>query len=219
MTEEEWLSSTQIFQLARPHKCRSERKRRLLSCAFAWRVLDLIPDERFKTTLETAEKFADGVATEADMKACRRLMKLLFEPYLNQFSPEAAAATTIICTLEKKVSSALHGYEKAQWARGEVTRPDFNKGCREEEVFQCLLARDIFGNPFRPITLSPSWLTSTVISLAQQMYDSRDFSAMPILADALMDASCDNEIILAHCRGPGPHTRGCWVLDLLTGRE
>ena len=79
------------------------------------------------------------------------------------------------------------------------------------------LLRDIF--PFHPITLSPSWLTSTVVSLANQMYESRDFSAMPILADALMDASCDNEEILTHCRGPGPHVRGCWVLDLLTNRE
>jgi hypothetical protein len=79
------------------------------------------------------------------------------------------------------------------------------------------LIRDIF--PFHPITLSPSWLTSTVVSLAQQMYDSRDFSAMPILADALQDASCDNETILTHCRGAGPHVRGCFVIDLLTGRE
>jgi hypothetical protein len=81
------------------------------------------------------------------------------------------------------------------------------------------IIRDIFGNPFRPITLSPSWLTSTVISLANQMYDTRDFSAMPILADALQDASCDNETILTHCRGPGPHVRGCFVIDLLTNRE
>jgi len=79
--------------------------------------------------------------------------------------------------------------------------------------------RDIFGNPFHRVSLDPTWLTSTVIALARQMYDSRDFSAMPILADALEDASCDNETILTHCRGPGPHTRGCWVLDLLTSRE
>ena len=82
---------------------------------------------------------------------------------------------------------------------------------------QLLTLRDIF--PFHPITLSPSWLTSTVVSLAQQMYDSRDFSAMPILADALQDCGCDNEEILNHCRGLGPHVRGCFVIDLLTGRE
>ena len=79
--------------------------------------------------------------------------------------------------------------------------------------------RDIFGNPFRPATLHPAWLTSTVVALARQMYESRDFGAMPILADALQDAGCDNDDILNHCRGPGPHVRGCWVVDLVLGKE
>jgi hypothetical protein len=77
------------------------------------------------------------------------------------------------------------------------------------------LFRDVFRNPFRPVTAKRAWLTSTVVSLAKSMYDSRDFSAMIVLADALMDAGCDNEDMLAHCRGHGPHVRGCWVLDLL----
>jgi hypothetical protein len=51
------------------------------------------------------------------------------------------------------------------------------------------------------------------------MYEARDFSAMPILADALQDAGCDNDDILDHCRGPGPHVRGCWVVDLVLGEE
>src|ERR1700722_8649445 len=83
---------------------------------------------------------------------------------------------------------------------------------RHESAAQTDLLRDIF--PFDPITFDPSWLTSTVLALAQQMYDSRDFSAMSILADALQDAGCDNPQILDHCRGPGPHVRGCWVCDL-----
>jgi hypothetical protein len=83
----------------------------------------------------------------------------------------------------------------------------------------CHLIRDIFGNPFRPILFDSSWLTSTATALAQQMYDSRDFSAMPILADALQDAGCDSADILNHCRQPGEHTRGCWVVDQVTGRS
>ena len=79
--------------------------------------------------------------------------------------------------------------------------------------------RDIFGNPFRPVTFCPEWRTETAVSLARTMYDARDFSAMPILADALQDAGCDNEEILNHCRGPGPHVRGCWVCDLVLGKE
>jgi hypothetical protein len=82
-----------------------------------------------------------------------------------------------------------------------------------------VLLRDIFGNPFRPVAFSPSWRTDTAVSLAKQMYESRDFSAMPILADALQDAGCDNEEILNHCRGDGPHVRGCWVVDLVLGKE
>ncbi len=57
------------------------------------------------------------------------------------------------------------------------------------------------------------------MTLARTMYESRDFSAMPILADALQDAGCDNEDILGHCRGSGPHVRGCWVVDLVLGKE
>jgi hypothetical protein len=64
-----------------------------------------------------------------------------------------------------------------------------------------------------------SWRTDTAILLARQTYEARDYSAMPVLADALQDAGCDNDDILNHCRGPGPHVRGCWVVDLALGRE
>jgi hypothetical protein len=63
-----------------------------------------------------------------------------------------------------------------------------------------------------------AWRTSSV-EMAQRMYDSRDFSDMPVLADALEEAGCTEADILAHCRRPGEHTRGCWVLDLLLGKS
>ena len=87
-----------------------------------------------------------------------------------------------------------------------------------ETAAQIRLIRDIFGNPFRPATFHPDWCTSTVTALARQMYELREFSALPILADALQDAECDNNDILGHCRGPGPHVRGCWVVDLVLGK-
>ena len=83
----------------------------------------------------------------------------------------------------------------------------------------CELLRDIFGNPFRPARFDPAWRTSTAVALASQMYESREFSAMPILADALQDAGCDNDDVLNHCRGLGPHVRGCWVVDLMLGKS
>ena len=70
-----------------------------------------------------------------------------------------------------------------------------------------------------PSPSPPAWRTDTALSLARQMYESRDFSAMPILADALQDAGCDSDDILNHCRGPGPHVRGCWVVDLVLGKS
>src|SRR4051794_14269634 len=67
----------------------------------------------------------------------------------------------------------------------------------------------IFGNPFRPVAFDPAWRTSTALALAQTMYQNRQFDLMPILADALMDAGCEQPDIIAHCRGEGPHVRGC----------
>jgi hypothetical protein len=93
---------------------------------------------------------------------------------------------------------------------------------RVDEIEQYLahLLRDIFGNPFQPVSFSPDWRTDTAVSLARQMYDSREFGAMPILADALQDAGCDSEDILNHCRDANQvHVRGCWVVDLVLGKE
>ena len=81
------------------------------------------------------------------------------------------------------------------------------------------MLREVFGNPCRPAAVDDAWLTSTVVSLARHIHESRDFSAMPILADALQDGGCTQPDILSHCRQPGGHVRGCWVLDLLLGKE
>jgi hypothetical protein len=77
----------------------------------------------------------------------------------------------------------------------------------------------MFSNPARPPEFDPTWLSSDVVALARGIYDERAFDRMPILADALQDAGYDNTDILTHCRGPGPHVRGCWVVDLVLGRE
>jgi hypothetical protein len=81
------------------------------------------------------------------------------------------------------------------------------------------LALELVGpNPFRPPAFDPAWRTDTAVSLARTMYDSREFGAMPILADALQDAGCECEPSLLHCRDPhATHVRGCWVCDLVMG--
>ncbi|MDB5306926.1 MAG: hypothetical protein JWO38_1128 [Gemmataceae bacterium] len=95
----------------------------------------------------------------------------------------------------------------------------FRRGEAAGRRVQADLLRAVVGNPFRPVSFGPSWQTSTAVALARQMYESRDFSPMPILADALQDAGCDNPDILDHCRGPGPHVRGCRVVDLVLGKS
>jgi hypothetical protein len=84
------------------------------------------------------------------------------------------------------------------------------------------LLRDLFGNPFRRVTVEERWLTwsdGAVTHLARSAYDEGSLQALPILGDALEEAGCTDADILNHCRQPGEHVRGCWVLDLLLGKE
>jgi len=104
------------------------------------------------------------------------------------------------------------------WASNHPSDVAFDAECVEQAV----LLRDIIGNPFRSFAVDSSWLSwrdSTIPKLAQAIYDERAFDLLPILADALEDAGCDNADILNHCRQPGEHVRGCWVVDLLLGKE
>jgi hypothetical protein len=81
------------------------------------------------------------------------------------------------------------------------------------------LLRDVFGNPFRPVSFEPAWRTSQARALAQTAIEDRHFEDLPLLADALEEAGCADEAILSHLRGPGPHARGCWVVDLVLNRS
>ena len=116
------------------------------------------------------------------------------------------------------------GVLRAEYPAAWLTRWDQTPGrprgqlSAGEAAAVCGLIRDLFGPPSRPAGFDPAWRTSTAVALARQMYESRDLAAMPILADALQDAGCDDPDILAHCRGGGPHARGCWVVDLVLGK-
>jgi hypothetical protein len=92
----------------------------------------------------------------------------------------------------------------------------------EERRQQASILRDIIGNPFRPVHLDPAWLRwngGMIRTIARTIYDERRFEDMPVLADALEDAGCDDPYLLSHCRSKGPHVRGCFLLDLLLGKE
>jgi hypothetical protein len=89
----------------------------------------------------------------------------------------------------------------------------------EAEANQAAILHDIIGNPYRLTFFDPAWLTSAVTDLATTIYSERAFDQLPRLADVLQNAGCFDEAILNHCRRPGVHVRGCWVVDTLLGRE
>ena len=104
-------------------------------------------------------------------------------------------------------------------ARDERGDAAFQSRRIKEMLAQAVLLRDIIGNPFQPMTADPSWLTPKTSTLARAIYTRRRFQDTPDLASALEDAGCMTREILDHCRGPGPHVRGCWVVDLVLGKS
>jgi hypothetical protein len=108
--------------------------------------------------------------------------------------------------------------EHAGWLDVAEDRPRRLKQRRRQKELADLV-RDVFGNPFRPVAFDPGWRTSDVTDLARGIYEDRAFDRLPLLADALMDAGCDQSEPLAHGRGGGPHVRGCWVVDLILSKD
>lgn len=201
MTEAEWLAATDptpLFELVRGTA--SDRKLRLFHCAIRRWSWDFIPDSS-KAGIEASEHFADGIVSQEVLSAALRRAE--------------AEASTIPRGMQRTHAYQALGAMELEMQPYPIA--GFWTG-EEEESAACPLHRCIFGNPFRPVSLDQESRTSTAVAIAQSMYDSRDFSPMPLLADALQDAGCENEDILNHCRSGGPHVRGCWVVDLILGK-
>jgi hypothetical protein len=189
------------------------RKWRLFMCACARRCLKQMPSEACRNAVAVGEAYADREASDDAMISAATAAFDTLKPPTSPCKTHSAGCAAI------EVASVGGDYlfdcttrliDYAAHARGNEAA---------EYAIQVDLVRDIFGNPFRPPSFSLSWRTDTAVSLARQMYDSREFSAMPILADALQDAGCDNNDILAHCRDATQlHVRGCWVVDLVLGK-
>jgi hypothetical protein len=165
-----------------------------------------------RDTLAAVERLSDGPAGAGELSAVRG----------------RTTNAAILAAARDRAGSAAAGAAAASAtllgdASGIRDHPKGGGDCLAAEAgerkAQCRLLRDIFGNPFRPVDFSPGWQTDTAVAIARPMYELRDFSAMPILADALQDARCDSDAILNHCRSPGPHVRGCWAIDLVLGKE
>jgi hypothetical protein len=219
MTEAEWLACADnprrmLGQLTPPV---SFRKLRLLLCGSCRPFGHLLSDPRILRAVEVCERFVDDRrATRGELAeayaaadaAYRDLERL--KPFESVLAMCAALATSESMTgREMEVVAAT---PPGSW---EVSYDAWRRT-------QCDIIRDMFGNPFRPASADPSWLSwndGALRKLARAIYEGYAFDRLPILADALEDAGCENADLLAHCRGPGPHVRGCWVVDLLLGKE
>jgi hypothetical protein len=246
VTEAEWLSCSDpqlMLALLRRSTAGSDRKFRLFACACCRRIWDRFPDQRNRDLVAAVEDhpgatFNDpeihdpGVASSACEHECSGHPAYWVAKYLGRgfYKMSAALSAAIVSAkilflTEREVGQEFEaGLALDVYAQRSVLRPaglpsPLPPAVAAEARVQADLLREVFGSPHRPQPFDPAWRTDTAILLARQMYSERDFSAMPILADALQDAGCDSEEILNHCRGPAPHVRGCWVVDLLLNRS
>jgi hypothetical protein len=211
MTEVEWLACSNaevMVDFLRMEGKISARQFRLFAiacCRRVWHWFD--NDESSRRALEVAERYADGQVTEQELWKANQ-------------APGQSGSVTYQATNPNAGQGAFGA--AASIAEG-ITNcfpiEEVQAAYQRESLEQSRLGRCIFANPFRPVILDPAWLTPKVKTLAQAIYNNRAFERMPELADALAEAGCSSQHILSHCRGPGPHVRGCWVVDLVWGKS
>jgi hypothetical protein len=201
MTEEQWLTCTNPLPMLNLLRGKaSDRKLRLFASGCCRHVWDHLNDD-IRDAVEVTERLADGLAELSELG-----------PIQSWWGEVPAWRNLFIMWTPWELGEAL------AW---ETSGLGVSK--RKERRFQATLLRCIFGNPFEPSPIiDSSWLSwndGTAARLAQAIYEDRAFDRLPILADALEEAGCDNPDILTHCRGQGEHVRGCWAVDLLLGKE
>lgn len=196
MDELEWLDCNDPYprQLLVVQEYASVRKLRLIAAALVRHLQSRPEHEEAKSCDDVIEVFADRPRPWEELEP-----ELYARPGNWRFTHVLARSDLTFVVKELRKLVAFYHYDLSD--------------------YPLRLIHEVVGNPFRPVEFSAKWRTDTAVTLARQMYDSRDFSAMPILADALQDAGCDNEEVLSHCRGAGPHVRGCWVVDGVLGKE
>jgi hypothetical protein len=207
VSEEEWLLCDEppklMAALLEGSRNPTDRKIRLFACAAAKLYLSTHPAAIcYHNALAVAERFADSCATADELQRAGREAKKQYRWRTDDTALQIVRHAAYLRT---------RGHSDSVRYATSYTYFD-NK-------INSLFFRCIFGNPFRPITLEPSWRTSTVVALSNGIYQDRAFDRMPILADALQDAGCENVDILNHCREPENHVRGCWVVDLILGKD
>jgi hypothetical protein len=188
------------------------RKFRLFYCGCCRLRWADLPAEALRQAVGVVERFADGFAGRQEWVEARRSSAVAVRAARGAMwrsghaQPQTDAAG--LASLVVRAAEAHHALERGSIPAGfPIAAAD-----------QAALLRDLFRHPFHPFHADPAWFTDTVTLLARQIYRERAFELMPVLGDALQDAGCDDAEVLGHCYGPGPHTLGCWLVDLLSGR-
>lgn len=201
----------------------SARKLRFLIVAVARRIWGRCNDLE-RATLDVLERYIDGLAAVAAVEACRSRLRDQPSEYPGVFDRVVRCTTD---TEHTPLVNARHAIQTvlnyASNVLGQYVQHGYGAQGREEAGLElkrlaAVLVRDIFGNPGEPVAVDAAWLRlngGTALALAQAIDDERAFDRLPILADALEDAGCCNEQILQHCREPGEHCHGCWLMDRL----
>jgi hypothetical protein len=228
MTEAEWLHCREPDEMLshlrhrKPPIRPTERKLRLYGCACCRRIWPKLMNPLDRQIVEGVERFVDGSATKAEFAAILAAAEQDYRREIAQrgdprdWLDSGRVAVSYLTEWKTERNSTeflmtwLHRYCSASVPR---------RNTRGEKRQQCILLRDIVGNPFRYARISTTCRTATVVTLAQAIYEDRTFDRLPILADALEDAGCTNAEVLNHCRQEGVHVRGCWVVDLLLNKE
>ena len=233
MTEAEWDGCTTpqpMLDYLEARRGSGDRKLRLFAVACCRRIRTFLTDERSRAAVEVGERRADGLASELEVEVARlaaREAAARRQAARKNKLGQRAWRTQLVA--EQAAWAACHALESSRYAVGAVARATDTVAELRGLAFdaqpghwQCHLLREVFGNPFRPAAVDPAWLRwngGCVARLAQGIYAERRFRDLPILADALEEAGCANADLLSHCRSGGVHVRGCWALDLLSGRQ
>lgn len=228
MTEAEWVANANPIRMVEHLKGNvSGRKLRLFTNGCTRLFQKYFNDGPARLLVDTFEEYADDRAVYDDVVALREPVERLARSVVS--SSAARVVLEMLIDLTQRERYGPNAYWLARVTVSEVGRvvifarsePESNDDVMQRSVRRAAaVVREIFGNPFRVLPFANEWRTTTVVLIAKQMYESRDFSAMPILADALQDAGCDSDDILTHCRDEKQvHVRGCWVVDLVLGKE
>ena len=230
MTEAEWLACadpTPMLEFLQGKA--SDRKLRLFAVACCRRIWESMSDVRSRSVVLVAERFVDGLAAADELQAAYEQARAadsdIYAKGGNQYASTAVLGLQPSLNLRCVTNDVFNCLTLCDERLNTVAHDEarFNDLLARLEAdewrTQSRLLHDVFGNPFRTVSADPSWLTSDVLALATGIYQDRAFDRMPIFADALQDAGCDNDDILNHCRQPGEHVRGCWVVDLVLGKS